>query len=428
MVRALATVVIAAVGSLVGVAPAFAGGGSTPTFTQTSTSLNPAYYGSLFDITGFVDTSTGGTVTTGTMTFTVGSTSFGPVPVNLYGIAQVTLSDLAVGSYSVVAVYNGTSTYASSESSSFTQIIVSNPTTTALSASRSTALYAQAVTFTAQISTTTGTSLYPSGTVTFTDGSTTLGTSAVSGSGTATFTTDALPLGSQTIAASYGGDQGFEASTSPAVTVDVPVASTTTALSGAPSPSLFGQQVSFTATVQPTDGGGTMAFTSGGSPIDGCGAVALSATSAANAYDATCATTSLAVGSDKVTATYSGATGYLKSSANVTQVVTRAPTALSATPALLSLSPFDPYLFTLHATLTSKVLNAPLAGEPVVFSAGGSQLCSATTDASGEASCSPLPTSAPALAALVLAQGYQVTYAGDSDYLPSTASAGLISN
>ncbi|MHB8329368.1 MAG: Ig-like domain-containing protein [Acidimicrobiales bacterium] len=321
---------IAAVGSLVGVAPAFAGSGTTSTITQVSSTLDPAYYGEEIEIAGFVMTSTSAPVTVGTMTFTVGSTTFGPFSVDSNGIAVMTLSDLAVGCYSVVAVYNGTSTYSSSssQSSSMLQCFVSNPTTTALSASRSTALYGQAVTFTATISTTTGTSSYPSGTVVFTDGTTVLGSSAVpSGSGTATFTTDALPLGSQSITASYGGDQGFEASTSP----------------------------------------------------------------------------------------------------SVTEVVTRAPTTLSATPALLGLSPFDPYLFTVHATLTSQVSGAPLPGEPVAFSTGGTPLCTTTTDASGEASCSLLSANATGIAALVLADGYQVTYAGDADYLPSTTSAGLIS-
>lgn len=72
---------------------------------------------------------------------------------------------------------------------------------------------------------------------------------------------------------------------------------------------------------------------------------------------------------------------------------------------------------TFSATLT-RFDGAALAGKPVAFKVAGSTVCSASTNASGKASCSA--------AGLVIGSGsYTATFAGDSDYLPASATGSL---
>src|SRR5439155_22580515 len=94
------------------------------------------------------------------------------------------------------------------------------------------------------------------GTVTFKDGATTLGTGPLSG-GVATFSTSTLAVGGHSITADYNGDSSFNIS-SGALTQTVNKANTSTALTSSVNPSVFGQSVTFTATVTvPAPGAGT---------------------------------------------------------------------------------------------------------------------------------------------------------------------------
>jgi hypothetical protein len=94
---------------------------------------------------------------------------------------------------------------------------------------------------------------------------------------------------------------------------------------------------------------------------------------------------------------------------------TRAPTVLTAKPALLSLVVLNLY-GPLSATLTSP--NGPVAGRVIQFSAAGAPLCTATTDANGVATCSGVQ-----FLQAVLADGYTAAFAGDAQYQASTGSA-----
>ena len=71
-----------------------------------------------------------------------------------------------------------------------------------------------------------------------------------------------------------------------------------------------GQTVTLKATVAPTDGGGSLAFYADGSntPLSNCGAQAL--TPNGGAYQASCSTSSLALGGHTLSATYSGDASY----------------------------------------------------------------------------------------------------------------------
>jgi hypothetical protein len=168
--------------------------------------------------------------------------------------------------------------------------------------------------------------------VTIRDGSATLGSVRLDTTGAASLAGVVLSPGSHQLTAAWGGDSNVFATTSPPVTVTLPLpvkgASTTVLATGAPS-SVYGEAVTFTATVNgsgatPT---GTVTFMDGTKRL---GTATLSGGSASLAY------TALAVGGHSVTATYGGDAGFSTSaSAAVTETVGKAATttALTASPA-----------------------------------------------------------------------------------------------
>ena len=191
-------------------------------------------------------------------------------------------------------------------------------TTAALSSSQNPNVFGLLVTFTATVSAASGT---PTGTVTFKDGATTLGTGTLAG-GVATFATSTLAIGGHTITAVYGGDTNFTGSTSPGLTqtVNQGVATTTTAVNGAPNPSVFGQSVTFTATVSAASGTptGTVTFKDGATTL-GTGTLAGGVASFSIA--------SLAIGGHTITAVYGGSANFTGStSPGLTQTVNKGAT------------------------------------------------------------------------------------------------------
>ena len=83
--------------------------------------------------------------------------------------------------------------------------------------------------------------------------------------------------------------------------------------------------------------------------------------------------------------------------------------------------PYGVGLFQVRATLTSG--GNPLAGKPISLSVGKTALCSATTASNGTASCTLSPKGE---IAVLLANDYTATFAGDSNYAGSTASTPAI--
>ena len=117
-----------------------------------------------------------------------------------------------------------------------------------MTSSANTSVYGQSVTFTATVKAASPGSGTPTGTVTFYDGTTDLGNGTLS-AGTATFSTTFVVVGSHSITAVYSGDTNFTTSTSSALTQTVNQAATTTAVVSAVNPSIYGQPLTFTATV-----------------------------------------------------------------------------------------------------------------------------------------------------------------------------------
>jgi subtilase family serine protease len=198
-------------------------------------------------------------------------------------------------------------------------------TTTVVTTSGSPSVAGDPVTFTATVSPTDN-----GGSVSFyADSSTT----AISGcnqvlltAGQAACTTSTLAIGSHTILAVYTGDTSGYLGSSGSVGQSVQGTTTTVTLA-VPNPSVYPAPVTFTATVSPTDGGGTVSFYLDGSSTALCSDVALSLVS--GSYEATCTDTSPypLAGPHSIEAKYSGDTDYLSSFDSVPFTVNLALTA-----------------------------------------------------------------------------------------------------
>jgi Big-like domain-containing protein/beta-propeller repeat-containing protein len=248
-------------------------------------------------------------------------------------------------------------------------------TSTTVTSSASPVVFGQSVTFTATVSAVPASAGTPTGTVTFMDGTATLGTGALSpsatpGTSTATFTASGLAVAAHSITAAYGGDNTFSSSTSAALTQTINKASTSTAIASAANPSVFGQSVTFRATVTPTAPGagtptGTVTFADAGVTL-GSGTVGVTG-------QASFTTTSLSVAGHTITAQYGGDTSFGGStSPPFTQTVGQASTTTT-----LTASPSAP-VFGQSVTLTATVAAAaPGIGTPtgtVTFMDGTSTL------------------------------------------------------
>jgi hypothetical protein len=103
---------------------------------------------------------------------------------------------------------------------------------------------------------------------------------------------------------------------------------TATDLTSVPNPSTFGQSITFTAKVSPSDGDGTVDFTTKSTPVSGCASQTLALV--AGSYEATCTVSSLTAGPHPITATYSGDANYGGSSGALMQNISPAPLTVTA--------------------------------------------------------------------------------------------------
>ncbi len=161
--------------------------------------------------------------------------------------------------------------------------------------------------------------------VTFMDGSTALGSATLSG-GKARFKTTSLAAGSQAITAVYGGDGNFSTSKSVVLTQTVQQDATTTNLKSSANPSVFGQSVTFTATVKAASPGsgtpsGTVTFYDGSTTLG---------TATLDDGTASFTTSSLSVGSHSIKVSYGGGADFKASTSAVLKQSVRASTSSSA--------------------------------------------------------------------------------------------------
>jgi len=187
--------------------------------------------------------------------------------------------------------------------------------------------------------------------------------------------------GAHDVLASYPGDNEHASSQSATIPLSGPsLTATTTVLSASPNPATSGQQVTLTATVSPTPTGsptGTVSFYNGST---------LLGTATVNASGvATMTTSSLPVGNNSISATYSGNTSFATStSSTLTENITGA--GLTSTTTVLVASP-NPATSGQQVTLTATVSPTP-TGSPtgtVSFYNGSTLLGTATVNGSGVA-------------------------------------------
>jgi hypothetical protein len=285
----------------------------TPTATTLVSSLNPSLVGQAVTFTATVRSSAGSPPNGETITFKKGSSVLGTSPLS-GGMAALTTSSLAAGIYTITATYPGDDNFAASTSPGLRQVVNSttkSATSTTLASSLNPSIYGQSVTWTATV--TTSGSVPPTGKVTFTWGYV-IGTATLNSSGVATLTKSNLNADTYPLTAVYVGDTSNAGSTSTVVSQLVSQAASSATLTSSPNPSTSGQAVTFTATItsptaKPT---GPVTFAVGKTVLG---------TGQLSSGKAKFTTSTLAVGSIKVTATYSGNSNIATSSASVTQIV-----------------------------------------------------------------------------------------------------------
>jgi len=185
--------------------------------------------------------------------------------------------------------------------------LTKSPTTTTLASSPNPSAYGQTLLLTATVTSPFGTP--PDGeTVTFKQGATVLGTGTLNG-GSGTFSTSQLGVGDQRIIAAYLGDANFTGSKSEILSQVIPKATSTTKVIASQNPSVYGQPVTFTATVAPQFSGaptGNVVFQDGTLRL---------ATVALSGGIAIYTTSTLAEGTHSITVTYDGSSDFSGSAA-----------------------------------------------------------------------------------------------------------------
>lgn len=178
-------------------------GGMSSTTTTLTSSANPSVFAQSVTFTAKVSNSST-SAPAGSVTFYNGTTMLGTGTLS-GGVATFTTSTLAVGSYSITAVYGGDTNDYGSTSNTLTQAVNKDSTTTTVDSSADPSLLGQSVTLKANVTTNSPGAGTPTGNVTFYDGATALGKAALS-NGVAVFTTSTLAVGSHSISAVYSGD------------------------------------------------------------------------------------------------------------------------------------------------------------------------------------------------------------------------------
>jgi len=377
------------------------------TTTTLTSSTNPSIFGQSVTFTATVAPSTGSGTPTGTVTFYAGTTALGTTTLSSKK-ASLKSTSVPVGSQAITAVYTGDTTYAPSTSAVLTQTVNQDSTTTKVTSSANPSVYGQPVTLTTTVKAVSPGSGTPTGTVTFYDGTTNLGTGTLSG-GTTTLSTTFFVVGSHSVTVVYSGDPDFTGSTSSALTQTVNQAGTTTAIVSSVDPSVYGQQLTFTATVSPNSPGsgaptGTITFYSGSTQL---GTGTLSGGTASLTVSP-----QLSVGNHTIKASYGGDTNFKTSAGTLTQTVNQDATTASV------VSAANPSVYGQSVTFTATVVaNAPGSGTPtgsVAFMNGTTTLGTVTlSGGTASYSTAKLATGLDTITA---------TYNGSTSFITSSAS------
>ncbi len=301
--------------------------------TTTSASNSEGEYGVTAVPLQATVTTSSGTVNSGSVTFTlfsgsnqVGTPTSGAVSNGVASVLYTLPPGTPPGSYTIQAVYSGSSSFAGSSDNTHTLTMAQAPTTT--SASNATTNYSsspQSVSLSATVTSTVGT--VNAGTVTFTvlNSGVPVGTATTSGtvSGGNASVSYTLPagaaVGTYTIQAAYNGSTDFSTSTDSSHTLSVSASTTTVASDARAAFSASNQAVTLSATVTSSEGtvsSGTVTF----SVFQGATQIG-AATSPANVTNGSASASytlpgGTSVGIYSIVASYTGAGGFTSSSDN----------------------------------------------------------------------------------------------------------------
>lgn len=278
-----------------------------PSTTTLQSSANPSTDGQDVTFTATVSVS-GGAKPSGTVTFKLGSTPLKAVTLS-GDTATWSTTGLSIGTQNITAVYNGDAAANPSTSAAFKQVVDKDPSTTNVISSLNPVSFHEIVKLTAKVKT----SGKATGAVTFMDGTTGIGKITLA-EGAAVLSTAALAAGTHKIIADYDGNATVIASKSPALTLVISKATTTTKLVSSKNPSTAEESVTLTATVTSTAGKptGTVTFKEGATAL---GSAALTG------GIATFKTPKLPKGTYTITVSYAGNADYKPRSASLAQVV-----------------------------------------------------------------------------------------------------------
>jgi hypothetical protein len=384
----------------------------TSTTTTVASSLNPSVFGQSVTFTATVSPVPDG----GTVDFTSSATPLcsGVAVSVVTGKATCAYSALPVGSDPIKAVYSGDTNFGTSTGTlSPNQTVNKANSATAVSSSVNPSVFGEPVIFSATVSAVAPGSGTPTGQVQLVIDGANVGTPVTLAGGSASFPSiSTLSIGAHTVAVKYLGDSNFATSTGNLPTQTVGKAASATAVSSSVNPSVFGQAVTFSATVSAVAPGVGTPTGQVQLVIDGANVgtpVALVAGSASFPSIST-----LSVGAHTVAVKYLGDSNFATSTGNLpTQTVNKAST--KTTPG----STPNPSVFNQAVTFTATVSAvAPVAGTPtgtVTFTFGGALLCTGTLSG-GTTSClyasglNLLPAGSDTVTA---------TYNGDINFLTS---------
>ena len=344
---------------------------------------------------------------------------------NLVLAATCTTTFTATGKYVIFGTFSGDlGTFSGepgdqpSQGELTLEVVNRVSTTTAASASTTTPVVGQPVTYTATVS---DSGPAPTGTVTFTNGSTTACSDVALSTtppNTATCSQTYRGVGGQTVSASYSGDDHTKGSQDQ-VTVTVGQASSGTSVSASTSSPVVGEPVQYTATVStlaPDTAGpaptGTVTFTNGSTTV--CSDAALSTTPP---NTATCSQTYQAIGGQTVSASYSGDANTIgsQSQAQVTVVQASTSTGLSMSPSAPTFG--QPVTFTASVSAVAPSTAGPALTGTVTFTLDGQPLATGVPFNGAQAQSVPVYNLAPGPHSVV------ATYSGDDNYIGSRASS-----
>jgi parallel beta-helix repeat protein len=271
--------------------------------STTVTSITPSKLYALESsaITAVV-TGVGG-MPTGNVTFTNGGISIGTATLNASGSATFTYAFPASGNEAVIADYIGDVNFSPSNSAPYPVNVLINDSETALVISPVPIFAEHTATLMATLSSVSASAfgIEPYGTVNFLDGTTLLGSATLNASGVATLSYTFTQLGSQSLVAVYPGNAAFQPSQSATRPITVQPSPTATTLTSNINPQEIGSPVTFTATVTAPGATaipvGTVTFLNGAISI---GTLTLDPTGTA-----VITTSSLPLGQNSITASYS---------------------------------------------------------------------------------------------------------------------------